>query len=77
MRGNEAAAAWRQALALHLRNRTLNRDLREAEAALARDPSDLNLARLVDIQKQLASQDGIEALIEGFGAGSGRSAAVF
>ena len=30
------------------------------------------LARLVDRQNQLASSEGIEALIEGFGASSGR-----
>ncbi len=73
----DAEAAWGQALVLHHRNRTLNRDLREAEAALAKDPSELNLARLVDIQNQLASQKGTEALLEGFGAGSGRSSPAF
>ncbi|MHA1158254.1 MAG: DNA primase [Alphaproteobacteria bacterium] len=73
----DAASAWRQALALHQRNRTLNRELREAEVALAGEPNDRNLARMVDIQNQLANQQGTEALIEGFGAGSGRSAPVF
>ena len=43
---------------------------RRTEAALASDPSDANLARLVDIQNQLANGEGTEALIEGFGASS-------
>ena len=44
-----------------------------AEIALARDPSDANLARLKDIQEQLQALGGMEATIEGFGAASGRS----
>lgn len=73
----DAEEGWSQALTLHRRKRTLHRDLREAEAALAKDPSDANLARLVDIQNQLANSEGTEALIEGFGASSGRRARVF
>ncbi len=74
---SDAEEGWSQALTLHRRKRTLHRELKEAEAALASDPSDANLARLVDIQNQLANSEGTEALIEGFGASSGRQAKVF
>ncbi len=73
----DAEEGWLQALTLHRRKRTLHKELREAEAALAEEPSDANLARLVDIQNQLANSEGTEALIEGFGASSGRQARVF
>ena len=73
----DAEEGWSQALTLHRRKGTLHKELREAEAALAEEPSDANLARLVDIQNQLANSEGTEALIEGFGASSGRQARVF
>jgi DNA primase len=73
----DAETSWLQALTLHRRKRTLHKELKEAEAALAVEPSDANLARLVDIQNQLANGEGTEALIEGFGASSGRQARVF
>jgi DNA primase len=68
----DAEKGWLQALTLQRRKRTLHKELKDAEAALALDPSDANLRRLVDIQNQLASTEGTEALIEGFGASSGR-----
>ncbi|MCX5497268.1 DNA primase [Kaistia dalseonensis] len=68
----DALDGWLQALTLHRKARTLHKELKDAEAALASDPSDANLAHLVDIQNQLANSDGTEALIEGFGATSGR-----
>ena len=71
--GPDAAQALTQALALHRRARALHRELVAAEAALAADASDLNLARLQDIQAQLSTLDGAEAVIEGFGVRSGRS----
>ncbi|WP_421724628.1 hypothetical protein [Bauldia sp.] len=73
----DAEAGWHQALTLHLRQRTLHKELKEAEAALAADASEANLVRLVEIRNQLASADGTEALIEGFGARSGREVRVF
>jgi DNA primase len=73
----DANAGWLQALTLHRRARTLHRELKDAESALGADPSEANLARLVDIQNQLATSEGTEALIEGFGAPSGRTARVF
>jgi len=73
----DASEAWRQALTLHQRRRTLHRELRDAEAALALDASDENFARLVDIKQQLARTEGTEALVEGFGAPSGRGVRAF
>jgi DNA primase len=70
----DAERGWLQALTLHHRQRTLHKELEDAEAALAEEPSEANLARLVDIHSQLASAEGIEALVEGFGAASGRQA---
>ncbi len=69
----DAEEVLRQALTLHRRARTLHKDMNSAEAALAQDPSDANLARLKDIQEQLLALGGTEATIEGFGASSGRS----
>jgi DNA primase len=63
-------------LTLHRRKGTLHKELKDAEAALAAQPSEANLARLVDIQGQLASSEGTEALIDGFGASSGRESRV-
>jgi DNA primase len=68
----DAEGGWLQALTLHRRKRTLHKDLKDAEAALAGEPSEANLARLVDIQREMAKSEGTEALIEGFGSSSGR-----
>jgi DNA primase len=62
---------------LHARTGTLHRELKAAEAALADEPSDANLARLNDIRAELAKSEGTEALIEGFGASSGRQARLY
>jgi DNA primase len=63
---------WTHVLTLHRKNRTLNRELKEAERALGEEPSEQNFARLQDVQARLAAVDGTEATIEGFGASSGR-----
>ena len=68
----DAADGWMQALTLHRKARTLHKELKDAEAALAADPSDANLAQMIDIQNQMANSDGTEAQIEGFGLSSGR-----
>ena len=70
---SDARHALNQALALHRRTKALHRELVAAEAALAEDANDRNLARLQDIQGQLSTLDGAEAVIEGFGTPSGRS----
>ena len=68
----DAEEALKQALALHRKMWALNRELKSAEAALAQDGNETNLARLIDIQEQLTALAGTEAAVEGFGAASGR-----
>ena len=68
----DAEEALKQALALHRKMRALNRELKLAQAALAQEGSEINLARLKDVQEQLAALAGTEAAVEGFGVASGR-----
>jgi DNA primase len=73
----EAAAAdvlltWKQLIALHRQWHSLTRELKDAEIALGQDNTEANYARLRDVKARLASLEGTEALIEGFGASSGR-----
>jgi DNA primase len=65
---------WTHIIALHRKTRTLNKELKDAERALGEDPNEQNLARLRDVQAQLADLNGSEAQIDGFGALSGRPA---
>jgi DNA primase len=69
---SDADVVLRQALALHRKQRALNRELRLAEAVLATEPSAASLAALADIRAQLSALEGAEATVEGFGAHSGR-----
>ena len=68
---------WTHVVSLHRKSRTLNKELKDAEVALGTEPSDENLAWLRDVQGRLAALDGAEALIDGFGAPSGRPARTF
>jgi len=70
---DDARDGWMQAYTLHLKNETLNRELKTAEHALADDDSQENLERLLHIQEELSRSDGVEALIDGFGVSSGRN----
>jgi DNA primase len=63
---------WRQLLALHRQWHSLIRELKDAELALGEDNNVANYARLRDVKARLSAIDGTEALIEGFGASSGR-----
>lgn len=65
---------WTHVLTLHRKNRTLNKELKEAERALGEELSERNFAWLRDVRAQLSSLEGTEASIEGFGALSGRPA---
>ena len=51
---------------------SLLRELKDAELALGEDASEANMAWLRDIKARLSEMDGTEAMIEGFGASSGR-----
>jgi len=73
----DAEVGLNHALALHYKSVDLNRELRSAELALGVDPSEESFERLRDIQNQITSVDGTEALIEGFGSLSGRAAPSF
>jgi DNA primase len=68
----DVAHWWAHIVTLHHKARTLNRELKDAERALGDDPSEANLAWIRDVQNRLAALEGTEALIEGFGASSGR-----
>jgi len=59
---------------LHRQWHSLTRELKDAEQALGQDSSEGNYLRLRDVKARLANMDGTEALIEGFGASSGRGA---
>jgi len=68
----DVLSTWQQLVALHRQWHSLLRELKDAELALGEEPSDANFAWLRDVKARLAEVDGIEALIEGFGASSGR-----
>ena len=69
----DAETGLKHALALHYKSVQLNRELKAAEVALGEDPSEETFERLRDIQNQITTVDGTEALIEGFGSLSGRA----
>jgi DNA primase len=73
----DAETGLKHALALHYKSVELNKALRAAELALGDDPSEETFERLRDIQNQIATVDGTEALIEGFGSLSGRATRSF
>jgi DNA primase len=78
----EAAAddvfrTWKQLVALHRQSHSLLRELKDAESALGLDNSEANNTRLLDVKARLSTPDGTEALIEDFGASSGRPVRTF
>lgn len=74
---DDAREALKQALHLHQRARTLHKELRAVEAALANDETGEVFGRLLEIQNEIRKADATEALIEGFGLSSGRPAGGF
>ena len=69
---DDARTGLRQMIALHRKTVTLERELKAAESAFASEPTEENLNALNAVREQLSSHAGSEALIEGFGAASGR-----
>lgn len=69
----DAREAVRQALHLHHRARSLNKELRSAEAVFGSDPSETAYLHVVEVKREIETLHGIEALIEGFGTLSGRA----
>ena len=74
---DDVAQWWTHVVTLHRKQRTLNKELKDAERALGEEPTDANLAWLRDVQGRLSALDGSEAQIEGFGLSSGRPARSF
>jgi len=74
---DDVETTWKQLVSLHNQSHSLTKELREAEQALGGEPSEAHFAWLTDVKQRLAALDGAEALIEGFGASSGRSVRVF
>ena len=73
----DAEHSLRQGLTLHRKTHALHQALRQTQQALDDETASpeaiiMNLARLRDIQAQLAAIEGTEAAIEGFGILSGR-----
>jgi DNA primase len=71
---DDVLLTWKQLVALHRQWHSLTRELKDAELALGQDNTEANYARLLDVKARLSTLDGTEALIEGFGASSGRPA---
>jgi DNA primase len=68
----DVLSTWHQLVSLHRQYHSLLRELKDAELALGEEASEANLAWLKDIKARLSEVDGTEAMIEGFGASSGR-----
>jgi DNA primase len=71
---DDVLLTWKQLLTLHRQGHSLLKELKDAELALGQDNSKANLDWLNDVRARLSAIDGTEALIEGFGASSGRAA---
>ncbi len=69
---DDVLMTWKQLVALHRQWHSLIKELREAEHALGQETTEANYSWLQDVKARLAVLDGTEALIEGFGASSGR-----
>ncbi|HEY4406893.1 MAG TPA: DNA primase [Xanthobacteraceae bacterium] len=68
---------WKQLIALHRQWHSLIKELKDAEQALGRDATEANYSWLQDVKARLSVIDGTEALVEGFGASSGRAGPSF
>jgi DNA primase len=69
---DDVLVTWRQLVALHRQWHSLTKELKDAEQDLGQDASEANYLRLRDVKARLSRVEGTEALIEGFGASSGR-----
>ena len=69
---DDVLVTWSQLVALHRQWHSLTKELKAAEQALGQDASEANYLRLRDVKSRLERVEGTEALIEGFGASSGR-----
>jgi DNA primase len=74
---DDVLMTWNQLVALHRQWHSLIKELKDAEQALGQDTTEANNSWLQDVKARLSVLDGTEALIEGFGASSGRTAPSF
>ena len=70
----DAQDCFAQAIHLYQRASVLREELRLTEASMFEDYTEANFQRLRDLQREIASVTNVEALLEGFGEASGRSA---
>jgi DNA primase len=70
----DVLVTWQQLVGLHRQWHSLTKELQDAEQALGQDNNEANYLRLCDVKTRLSKVEGTEALIEGFGASSGRPA---
>ncbi|BAT58487.1 DNA primase [Variibacter gotjawalensis] len=63
---------WNHVIALHHKDRTLHKELNEAERTYGNMPTEENWRWLQDVLERRAALEGSEATIEDFGASSGR-----
>lgn len=68
----DVKVVWSQLLALHQKMQALHKELKDAEQALADDFNEANQSWLFDVKRRQEELNGMDALIEGFGAASGR-----
>jgi len=73
----DVVMTWNQLFALHRQWHSLIKELKDAEQALGRDTTEANYTWLQDVKARLSVIEGTEALVEGFGASSGRGASGF
>jgi DNA primase len=72
----DAEKGWNQAIQRHHRLARLRADFSMAEAALAENMTDETFRRFLALSQELASGEGDEAELDGFGVASGREAAI-
>jgi DNA primase len=73
----DVVMTWKQLIALHRQWHSLIKELKDAEQALGRDATEAHYSWLQDVKARLSVIDGTEALVEGFGASSGRAGPSF
>ena len=68
----DAQTGWLHVLALHRKSLTLQKELKAAERGWVLEQSQENFEIMQDVQRQLESVEGTEAVVEGFGEASDR-----
>ena len=69
---DDVKVTFGQLLTLHRKKQALIKEIRDAERAYGDDPTEANWQWLADAKHRESELIGTEALVEGFGAMSGR-----